>query len=143
MREQEIHAPPQEPIVIKQKLTLGGWVWRIGCVVIWLPLMLLPIVMFNLATSGEVAFWHGAGMPEGESHPWLRATLLMEIDTRGLNITRSSIASARADGLTCVQTEVSFLLWVGKGEPASYCDCYAKNGDSWTLMSSAAGTCEG
>lgn len=142
MSEQEIQAPIEEPIVVRQKLTLGGLVWRAGCLMIWLPLILLPIIMFNLATSGEIVLWHGAGMPEPESHPWLKATLIMDIDTRGLNITRSSIVSTASDGLTCVQTDVSFWLWAGKGDPAQYCDCYAQNNAAWTLMSTAAGACE-
>lgn len=132
-----------EPVVIKQKLTLGGWVWRIGCVVVWLPLILLPVLMFNLATNGEIVLSHGVGMPEPESHPWLRASLIMEIDTRGLNITRSSIVHTAANDLTCVQTDVSFLLWAGTGEPVQYCDCYAQDGDVWTLTSTSAGACEG
>ncbi len=141
MSEQTTTDTSPETLVVKEKMTLRGLVWRAGCIVIWLPLILLPIVMFNLATSGEIVFWHGAGMPEPASHPWLRASLMMEIDTRGLNITRSSFASTSADGLTCVQTDVSFVLWAGTGEPVRYCDCYQKSGDVWTLTATAAGAC--
>lgn len=143
MSEQDVNPPAGEPVVVKQKMTFGGLAWRVGCLLIWLPLILLPILMFNLATSGEIVFLHGAGMPEPESHPWLRATLIMEIDTRGLNITRSSLVSTTTDGLSCVQTDVSFLLWAGKGDPVTYCDCYTKNGDAWALASTASGVCEG
>ncbi|GEM_PF-2348006 len=141
MSEQLTPDAPQETQAVKQKLTLGGLGWRVGCLVIWLPLILLPIVMFNLAVNGEIVIPNGAGMPEPSAHPWLKASLIMDIDTRGLNITRSSIASTSADGLTCVQTDVSFALWAGTGEAVRYCDCYQKSGEDWTLMSTTPGVC--
>lgn len=134
---------PQETIYIKEKLTVRGIAWRAGCIAIWLPLILLPFVLLILAANGEIVLSHGADMPEPEAHPWLRATLIMEIDTRGLNITRSSIASRDEDGLTCVQTDVSFLLWQGEGEPARYCDCYERVDEAWSLVSTESVTCGG
>jgi hypothetical protein len=134
--------PIQEPIVIKEKLTAKGIAWRAGCIVIWLPLILLPLLLMLLALNGELVVWHGNDMPDREAHPWFKATLIMEIDTRGLNITRSSLVSG-ADGLTCVQTDVSFVLWQGEGEPANYCDCYQRAGEAWQLVSTGAGICGG
>ena len=51
MSEQTTTNASPETLVVKEKMTLRGLAWRTGCVVIWLPLILLPIVMFNLATS--------------------------------------------------------------------------------------------
>ncbi|MCU0466943.1 MAG: hypothetical protein MUF38_20555 [Anaerolineae bacterium] len=122
---------------------MRGLAWRAGCIAIWLPLILLPFVLLILAANGEIVISNGGDMPEPEAHPWLRATLIMEIDTRGLNITRSSIASRDEGGLTCVQTDVSFLLWQGEGEPARYCDCYEQVGEAWSLVSTESVTCGG
>lgn len=136
--------PDEEITVVKEKMTTKGCLWRMGCVVIWLPLILLPVLLFSLAFNGDVSLWHGAGFPESSQHPFLQARLLMEIDTRGVNITRSYIASSSPDDLSaCVETEVRFLLWQGKGEPADYCDCYARETTdaAWTFQSQSASTC--
>jgi hypothetical protein len=135
----------EERVVVKERLTARGIAWRAGCIVVWLPLMLLPLALMVLALNGEIVFWHGAQMPENAAHPWFRATLLMDADTRGVNITRSSVVSGGEDGLTCVQTDVSFLLWQGRGEPAQYCDCYQRlaEGEDWMFISTERGACGG
>lgn len=122
-----------------------GCLWRLGCLTIWLPLILLPLLLFMLAVQGEVALWHSGSFPAGEEHPALQAKLLMEIDTRGLNVTRSYIATSSADNnAACVQTVVRFVLWQGASTPADYCDCYAREASDapWVLQSTAAGQCE-
>ena len=122
-----------------------GCLWRLGCLAIWLPLILLPLLLFMLAVQGEVSLWHNASFPAGAEHPALQAKLLMDIDTRGLNVTRSYIATSSADNnLSGVQTVVLFLLWHGISTPADYCDCYARDTADvpWTLQSTAAGQCK-
>lgn len=124
-------------------MTARGCLWRAGCLVIWLPLIALPIVLLALAVQGEIALWHGSDFPDNHEHPFLQAKLLMDIETRGLNVTRSYVASEQDGGGVCVQTHVSYLLWQGESTPASYCDCYARRGDRWELQSTAAGDCPG
>ncbi|MBK9122882.1 MAG: hypothetical protein IPM16_07130 [Chloroflexi bacterium] len=132
-----------EPIVVKPPMTVRGCLWRAGCLIIWFPLILLPIVLLALAVQGEIALWHRSDFPDSHEHPFLQAKLLMDIDTRGLNLTRSFIASGEGSDAVCVQTYVSYMLWQGEGEPSSYCDCYARSGERWALQSTAAGDCPG
>jgi hypothetical protein len=137
-------ANADEPIVVKQKLTPRGCAWRLGCVMIWLPFMLLPMCLLVLAVQGEVALWHNTQFPDGEEHPFLQAKLQMDIDTRGLNITRSYISSGNADNTAvCVQTSVRFVLWQGTGDPVDYCDCYARDSADgpWNFETRAQGIC--
>ena len=135
----------EEPIVVKQKIGIRGYAWRLGCIVVWLPLILLPLFLLILATQGELALWHADSFPDGEEHPFVQAKLLMDIDTRGLNVTRSYISSSNAeDTAVCIQTQVRFLLWQGEGVPVDYCDCYARNTatDPWEFEARAQGMCE-
>lgn len=135
----------QEPILIKQKIGARGCAWRLGCIVVWLPLILLPLMLLIMAVQGEVALWHNSSFPDGAEHPFVQARLLMDIDTRGLNITRSYISSSSAqDTALCVQTSVRFLLWQGKGQPVDYCDCYTRPavGDDWGFQARTHGVCE-
>lgn len=137
--------PDETPVVVKQKMGARGCAWRLGCIVVWLPLILLPLFLLILATQGEVALWHNDRFPDGEEHPFLQAKLLMDIDTRGLNVTRSYISSGNAeDTAVCVQTNVRFLLWQGEGTPVDYCDCYGRNApaESWEFVARTQGTCE-
>lgn len=139
--------PADEVIVVRERMTRRGCLWRFGCVVLWLPLMLLPLFLFLLATQGEVALWHNASFPSSAEHPFLQVKLLMDIDTRGLNITRSYISTPPSGSdAVCVQTNVRFLLWQGQGEAVDYCDCYAPHddgSDGWTFVSTNSGLCGG
>jgi len=135
----------EEPVILKQKMGLRGCAWRLGCLVVWLPLILLPLFLLMLATQGEFALWHGDSFPDGEEHPFLQAKLLMDIDTRGLNVTRSYISSSNAqDTAVCVQTNVRFMLWQGEGPPVDYCDCYGRDAaaDPWVFQARTPGVCE-
>lgn len=139
------NSPDEEPIIFKQKMGVRGCAWRLGCLAVWLPLILLPLFFLILATQGEFALWHAESFPDGDEHPFLQAKLLMEIDTRGLNVTRSYISSANAqDTAVCVQTNVRFLLWQGEGMPVDYCDCYTRDAaeDPWGFQARAQGVCE-
>lgn len=136
--------PGNEPLVIKQPLTARGCAWRLGCLLVWLPLMLLPLCLFVMAVQGEVALWHGQSFPESAEHPYLQAKLQMDIDTRGLNVTRSYISNSNsADTAVCVQTNVRFVLWQGSGEPVDYCDCYIRDSaeQPWSFDTRSPGLC--
>lgn len=137
--------PPEESRSTQTHILRRGCLWRLGCLAIWFPLIMLPLVLFALAVQGEVALWHNSAFPSGAEHPAFQIKLLMDIDTRGLNVTRSYVASSAAgNNAACIQTHVRYLLWQGVSTPADYCDCYARTSETepWTLTSTAAGQCE-
>jgi hypothetical protein len=117
---------------------------RVGCgvaVILWALFMLIPGFLLLLAVQNEVIIWHGSGVPEPEAHPLLQVKLLMEIQTRGVSITTSSL-QAGANHQTCMQTHVRYVLWQGQGENVSYCDCYTRaEGDTWQFISTVSGSC--
>lgn len=116
---------------------------RFGCglaVLAWLLVLLIPGFLFLLAIQGEIVLWHGGDVPASESHPLLQVKLLMEIETRGLNITRSTPVT-QSESETCMQTVVSYLLWQGEGSNVSYCDCYERANETWQLTSTGDGSC--
>ncbi|HRL13767.1 MAG TPA: hypothetical protein PKX07_17940 [Aggregatilineales bacterium] len=117
---------------------------RLGCgiaLVIWFVILLFPGFLLLLAIQQEVVVWHGRGFPEAESHPLVQVKLIMDARTRGVSITSSHISIEDSQN-ACVQTNVNYLLWQGTGEAASYCDCYARAGESgWTLTETYSGAC--
>ncbi len=118
---------------------------RLGCgalLVIWFLILLLPAVMLALAVRGEIALWHGGDIPEPDAHPLVQLRLVMDARTRGVNVTTSQ--PLVLDGQTCVQTDVRYVLWQGRGEDVRYCDCYTRPADGapWELMTTHSGTCE-
>lgn len=130
MTDSEIQQPAAEPTTAPRSLRIG----RMGCVIVWLILFLTPCALVFLATRGEISIGTGPAPDQR-----LRIWLVMEAESRGFGI---STASAHESGnLTCVQTDVRFLLWQGSAEPSSYCDCYALEADSYTLVSTSSGAC--
>jgi hypothetical protein len=111
---------------------------RIGCgiaLVIWVILLVLPCIAIALISQGEIAIQLG-DLP-GQS---LRVWLIQDSTERGIGVARPSVHT-NADATTCLQTDTSFLLWMGKGDPTSYCDCYDRDGDNWKSVSSTQGSC--
>lgn len=119
---------------------------RIGCaglLVIWFAILLLPCILIVLATRQEIVIWQG-DLPGQHIRIWL----IMDEDTRGLGI--STTAAHRVEGDTlgddnmCLQTNVSYWLWQGKGEPVSFCDCFTRSGQSeaWNLAETYNGACQ-
>ena len=47
--------PDQEPIIVKQPMGVRGCAWRLGCLIVWLPLILLPLFLLILATQAFCA----------------------------------------------------------------------------------------
>ncbi len=111
---------------------------RLGCGIglgVWLILLLFPCVAIVLIAQGEIAIQLG-DVP-GQS---FRVWLIQDATERGLGVARPSIhTDTKAN--TCLQTDTSFLLWMGKGESTSYCECYAHEGGNWKSVSSAQGSC--
>lgn len=139
------------PVIEKNEPTIiyvgrrKAYAKRAGCgaaVLLWIVVLLIPAFLFLLAVQGEVALWHGGDVPEGGSHPLLQVKLLMEIETRGLNITSSNVVKPE-EGLTCMQTHVRYVLWQGEGSNVSYCDCYTRESDeaAWELVTTNEGSC--
>ncbi|MBC8099657.1 MAG: hypothetical protein H7Y11_09455 [Armatimonadetes bacterium] len=122
-----------------------GVVGRVGCVgalLLWLIVILFPAFLLVLAVQGEVTVWHGSDVPEPGLHPLLQVNLLMEIQTRGVSITTSTPSTQPGD-LTCMQTEVRFVLWQGTGDNVGYCDCYTRaNAQApWQFVRMGQGAC--
>jgi hypothetical protein len=115
---------------------------RLGCgllLVLWFVLLLTPCGLFLIAMTGELTVPTG-GLPEQELRIWL----VMEADQRGLGISTGAPQDVTETAF-CIQTDTRFALWAGRGQPASYCDCYtrADAASAWSLASVAQGACPG
>jgi hypothetical protein len=111
---------------------------RLGCgigLVIWALFLLFPCLAIALISQGEIAVQLG-NVP-GQS---FRIWLIQDATERGIGLVRPSVHTDAKTNV-CLQTDTSFLLWMGKGEPASYCECYTHDGDNWKSVSSAQGSC--
>ena len=112
---------------------------RLGCgvaLVIWGLLLLTPCFFITLAVRGEISLDTGPA-PEQRLRIWL----IMEADERGIGI--STTSSQQQAELTCIQTDVRFVLWEGEAEPVSYCQCYDHPPDSdiWNLQEVTSDVC--
>lgn len=117
---------------------------RIGCgllLVVWFTVLMLPLFLFILAVNGEIRIGHSGDMPDKHEHPLLELSLVMEADFRGLRITNAAVAQRDGEDALCVQTNVRYLLWQGEGDPATFCDCYARAGENWELTETLMGAC--
>ena len=111
---------------------------RLGCwlgIGIWFILLLLPCIAILLISQGEIAIQTG-DLP-GQS---FRLWLIQDSKNRGVAIANPSVSSS-TDGKTCMQTTTSFLLWMGSGDPSSYCECYTRTESNWELESTVQGSC--
>lgn len=133
MTEPQINSDEVEVIVVQR--SRGERLGRLGCVVVWLAAMMIPFVLIILAARGEIIIPTG-GAPEQRIRLWL----IMEPYERGVGLSRASVVEV--DDLTCVRTDVSFVLWEGEAaEGLSYCECYARDGDQWNLQTVTEGIC--
>jgi hypothetical protein len=126
---------PEEVEVVVVRRSLPERLSRVGCVVVWLTAMMIPFVLIILAARGEII------IPTGDAPDQrIRLWLIMEPYERGVGISRAAVIEV--DDLSCVQTDVSFLLWEGQAEEGlSYCECYSRSDDEWNLQTVAAGSC--
>lgn len=131
-----------EYIVRKKRRTpLARLSWLLF-ILVWVLILFMPFALLTLASRGQITISHSGDVPDKHEHPLLQARLISEIDYRGLVITRSTIDRIDTGNL-CIQTHVSYLLWQGEGEAASFCDCYNREegADAWSFVSSEIGSC--
>lgn len=100
---------------------MNPWVRRMLMAVVvlfWLALMALPLLAFTLARSGQVQ------LGESQGRHW-RLFLLQEPETEGLGLERGRPVAPPLDApaASCLQTTVTYWLWVGEGQDATYCYC--------------------
>jgi hypothetical protein len=112
---------------------------QVGCsigILFWIILLLTPCLCLTLASQGEIAIRLG-DIP-GQS---LRVWLVNESRERGISIAWPVLHSRENSDNVCLQTDVRFVLWMGQGNATSYCDCYTRSDDQWTLISTNSGVC--
>jgi hypothetical protein len=105
--------------------------------VVWFTLLLIPCFCFVLATSQEIVI----PLSSAPGHQ-VRIWLIMEADERGLGVSTATLNN-QTDLAFCEQTDNRFLLWQGRAENVSYCECYARSSaeDAWALTSTASDAC--
>ncbi|MDK3161491.1 hypothetical protein QPK87_33800 [Kamptonema cortianum] len=113
---------------------------RLGCTVLlifWFGLLMIPCVLLLLATNREISIPQG-GLPGQEIRIWL----IMEADQRGLGVSSTSVIS-RGENEVCMTTAMNFLLWAGREDPLSYCECFERSGtdQAWIPMEMSADAC--
>lgn len=119
---------------IRRPRSLPG---RMGCyaaLVLWFTLILSPCLCLALAAQGQISVQLG-DVP-GQT---LRIWLLNEARERGIGISRP-LTQVNNDQ-TCIQTEVSFVLWMGEGKATHYCECYTRQETEWILSSTSGDAC--
>lgn len=127
------NAPPSTP---KKPVR---WFRRLGCLlafVIWLVVMLVPCFFITLAFQQQIVITQGSA-----PNQVLRVWLINEADHRGLGLSTASTHPDGTDAGLCVQTDVSFLLWVGQANPVTYCECYLRSGDDFEFTGATDGSC--
>jgi hypothetical protein len=134
----EIRQPSSDETQVAAVIKPRSRLRRLGCgigLVIWVLLLLFPCLAIVLISQREITVQLG-NVP-GQS---FRVWLIQDATERGLGISRPSVHTD-ANANVCLQTDTSFLLWMGKGAPASYCECYTHDGDNWKSVGSAQGSC--
>ncbi len=112
---------------------------RTGCfigLIIWFVLLLTPCFCLVMASQGEITI--NLGDVPGQS---LRIWMVNEARSRGVAIARPTVYVIGNGDSICLQTDVSFVLWMGQGDAIHYCDCYLWGDNDWTLTSTASGDC--
>ncbi|MDX2162586.1 MAG: hypothetical protein SF162_14780 [bacterium] len=113
---------------------------RVGCgcaVLVWLVFLLVPCFMITLATQGQITVAL-SDVPEHELRFWL----VMDARERGIGVSLPTISQTSETGV-CVQTTVQYLLWMGRGEPTVFCDCFEREtaDQPWGMISTAMQSC--
>lgn len=96
----------------------------------WLAVLALPALAFILAARGEIQLGD-------DPQRTVRLFLVDEEEADGLGLLRTRPVS---EAPYCVETRVRYLLWSGRGESATSCQCYA-DGSGTALVSSNQGRC--
>ncbi|HVO41955.1 MAG TPA: hypothetical protein VMT34_05005 [Aggregatilineales bacterium] len=106
---------------------------RVGCGLLlagWFVFLLTPCLLVYLAANGEIVLTH-SDVPDDQFRIWT----ISSTTTRGIAASNARRVDT-ADGLVCTLTDVSFLIWQGKGSaPQHYCACYSPhNGQYQTAL---------
>ena len=86
-------------------------------VILWLVVMALPILAFTLAGRGELTVGDAAG-----SH--VRLFLLREPEAEGIGVAWTRPYRSQP---ACTRTSVTYIMWKGRNENTSYCQCFDQN----------------
>jgi hypothetical protein len=121
--------------------------WRFGCfsgLMLWLVLMVIPPILFILALRGDITIPRYGDVPDRHEYPLFQVKLIMEDDFRGLGLMNTKLFSDN-DLNMCIQTNVSYFLWEGEGEPAVFCACYNRENDDmdWVWLETVRESCSG
>lgn len=113
---------------------------RIGCgvlLVFWFALLMLPCILLLLATNQEIVVSQGS-LPGQEIRVWL----IMEASQRGLGVSSTSV-SQNGENSVCMTTSMQFILWSGREDPLSYCECFERGGpdQAWTPTGMSLDAC--
>lgn len=132
--------PRRDPVLPMPVTRRGKILFALG-LLLWFSLLMLPCGLFWFASGNEIVLQHGS-IPDPVSHPLLQIGTVMNAKERGMKITTSYITS-QTDAQMCVQTNASYVLWqTSTNSPnASFCDCYARANDTWSLTTTTSGTC--
>ena len=125
-------SPQESPAPVRRR--------RVGCtcaLIIWFVLLLTPCALLYFAVQQEVTVPLGSA-PGQELRIWL----LMEPRSRGVGISAGHVASENDSGL-CVQTDTRYVLWAGRPENVTFCECYTRLSvdQPWEYVSSMPGVC--
>lgn len=88
-------------------------------VLFWLAVILTPSLAFVLARNGQIQI----GSSEGRH--W-RLFLVQEADSEGVGLEHGRPVPLPFDApesAVCLQTTISYWMWVGEGQDTSYCQC--------------------
>lgn len=114
---------------------------RLGCafgLLVWLLVLLTPCFLIVLAAQNEIAIT----LSDVPGHA-LRIWLVNEAEERGIAISRPNLVSQSDASQVCLQTRIDFVLWMGRGNPASYCECFTRESSNslWQFVSTQQGNC--
>ncbi|MDQ7026070.1 MAG: hypothetical protein Q9P01_09725 [Anaerolineae bacterium] len=119
---------------------------KIGCgllLVIWFSLLMLPFLMFWLASGRSVTIPH-SNIPNANQYPRFEMSLIMSQENRGLQLTTSDVQRNSSDNLR-VEVHVNYLLWVSEADDnaAVYCDRFERNNSDadWMFIESLNTPC--
>ena len=96
------------------------WGRRFGYLIFllfWVLVISMPTLAVVLAARGQVQVGSDAGRQ-------LRLFHIQEVESEGVGVEwKRPFPQSTSPGQTCSQTNISYLLWKGKGENTHFCQC--------------------
>lgn len=92
------------------------WPRRLGCllfIMVWVVGISLPFVAFALAAKGEIRL--------GGAERAIRIFVVRGEENEGVGVARQRPLPRNP---SCYKTNVTYLMWRGQGENATYCSCH-------------------